>query len=187
MEQTSYSQYVIDIGANIGDTAIYFALNGAKKVISFEPYPATFVLAEKNIGMSEFKEKIQIINAGYGKDRKIKIDTSFIPDTGSDIIESSKGTDIEIYSLETIMKKYNINSGVLKMDCEGCEYHLLNEKNETLRNFSKIQIEYHYGYEKLVEKLKESGFETKFTTPIKSWNHSAGKAMVMGYVYGKKL
>ena len=30
---------VVDVGANIGDTAIYFALKGAKHVYAFEPYP----------------------------------------------------------------------------------------------------------------------------------------------------
>ena len=29
---------VIDIGGSIGDTAIYFALKGAKKVIALEPF-----------------------------------------------------------------------------------------------------------------------------------------------------
>ena len=176
---------VIDIGANIGDTAIYFALKGAKKVLSLEPYPTTFALAENNIEMSEFKDKIQLINSGYGKDRMIKIDSSFIPDTGSEIVENSKGIDIEIVSLETVIEKYGINSDVLTMDCEGCEYNLLNEKSEILGKFSKIQIEYHYGYEKLVDKLEESGFDTKFTSPIKIWNPSAGKIMIIGYVYGK--
>ncbi|MEM3860276.1 MAG: hypothetical protein QW478_12900, partial [Candidatus Micrarchaeaceae archaeon] len=38
---------VIDIGANIGDTAIYFAIKGARKVISLEPYPYTFAQAIK--------------------------------------------------------------------------------------------------------------------------------------------
>ncbi|MCW1311795.1 MAG: FkbM family methyltransferase, partial [Candidatus Rehaiarchaeum fermentans] len=116
---------VIDIGANIGDTAIYFAIKGARKVISLEPYPYTFDQAIKNISSSEFKDKIKIINAGYGKDKRIKIDTSFIPDTGSDLREAENGLDINLYSLKTLVNKYNIDSGILKMDCEGCEYNLL--------------------------------------------------------------
>ncbi|MEM3193096.1 MAG: FkbM family methyltransferase [Candidatus Parvarchaeota archaeon] len=159
---------VVDIGANLGDTAIYFAIKGAKKVISLEPYPYTFALATKNIGLSGFKDKIEIINAGYGEDKKIKIDTSFIPDNGSDLRESENGSDINLYSLKTLMNKYNIDFGILKMDCEGCEYNLLNEDDETIKKFSMIQIEYHYGYEKLVNKLNELGFECKYTGPKKT-------------------
>ncbi|NWJ30246.1 FkbM family methyltransferase, partial [Marine Group I thaumarchaeote] len=40
---------IIDIGANIGDTSIYFICSGAKKVIGIEPFPKNFELAKKNI------------------------------------------------------------------------------------------------------------------------------------------
>ena len=56
---------VIDIGMNIGDSAIYFALNGAKRVIGLEPYPYAFYYAEKNIKLNNFNNIIPI-NAGYG-------------------------------------------------------------------------------------------------------------------------
>ena len=177
---------VIDIGANIGDTAIYFAIKGATKVISLEPYPYTFALAVKNIGVSGFKDKIEIINAGYGEDKKVKIDTSFIPDNSSVLRENKNGRDTNLYSLKTLMSKYNIDSGILKMDCEGCEYHLLNEDDETIKKFSMIQIEYHYGYEKLVGKLRECGFKCNYTEPKKSNNLTAVvKTMMIGYIFAE--
>lgn len=37
-------EIVIDIGANIGDTGLYFALNGAARVIALEPYINTYNL-----------------------------------------------------------------------------------------------------------------------------------------------
>ncbi|MEM4056966.1 MAG: FkbM family methyltransferase [Thermoplasmatales archaeon] len=176
---------VIDIGANIGDTAIYFAIKGARKVISLEPYPYTFAQAMQNIGSSDFKDKIEIINAGYGEDKKIKIDTNFIPDGGSDLRENENGPDIDLYSLKTLIAKYGIESGILKMDCEGCEYNLLNEADETIKKFTMIQIEYHYGYENLVDKLKECGFAVKYTEPKKVYNSSAGKTMMIGNIYAE--
>ena len=36
---------VLDIGANIGDTGIFYALNGAKKVIGIEPFPKNFTIS----------------------------------------------------------------------------------------------------------------------------------------------
>jgi len=30
---------VLDVGASIGDTAVYFAVKGASEVVAFEPYP----------------------------------------------------------------------------------------------------------------------------------------------------
>jgi hypothetical protein len=32
-------RYVVDVGANVGASAIYFATRGAKKVLAFEPFP----------------------------------------------------------------------------------------------------------------------------------------------------
>ncbi|MEM4314655.1 MAG: hypothetical protein QXM39_05185, partial [Thermoplasmata archaeon] len=75
-----------------------------------------------------------IINGGYWKDKEIKIDVSFISNAGSDIKESENGTNISLYSLKTLVNKYNIDSGILKIDCEGCEYNLLNEDDEIIKN-----------------------------------------------------
>ena len=40
---------VLDVGANIGDTPIYFALHGSKKVIGIEPFPQNYEIAKKNV------------------------------------------------------------------------------------------------------------------------------------------
>ncbi|MBP1357704.1 MAG: FkbM family methyltransferase, partial [Sulfolobus sp.] len=58
---------IIDIGAFIGDTPIYFASKGAKKVIALEPNPPTYNLALDNIKLNRLEDKITLLNAGYGK------------------------------------------------------------------------------------------------------------------------
>lgn len=184
---------VIDIGANLGGSSIYFAIKGANKVISLEPYPYTFNLAKKNIEINKLNNKIELLNAGYGEDRKIIIDTSFIPNNTSPLKEvalgsefpPSNGTETELLSLNTIISRFNLKSVVLKMDCEGCEYDLLIEDNDILKKFMVVQIEYHYGYGKLVEKLKSCGFEVKYTEPERSFNYQAGQEMLIGYIYAK--
>ena len=64
---------VIDIGMNIGDSSIYFSINGAKRVIGVEPYPYTFSIAEKNVKLNEIKNII-LLNAGYGQDSTVIIE-----------------------------------------------------------------------------------------------------------------
>jgi hypothetical protein len=61
----------------------------------------------------------------------------------------------------------SISEAVLNMDCAGCEYYLINEKPETLKKFRQIQIEYHHGFIQLVDKLKDSGFNVKYSKPKK--------------------
>ena len=95
--------YIIDIGANIGDSSIYFALNNAKKVIALEPYPYSYNYALKNININNLNDKITLLNAGYGEDSEIKIDENKITYTATALISSNQGKEIKIYSLKTLI------------------------------------------------------------------------------------
>ena len=69
--------------------------------------------------------------------------------------------------LQDIINKYKIpKSSVLKIDCEGCEYDIIeNISSETISYFSNIQIEYHLGYKKLKNKLESFGYTVKVSKP----------------------
>jgi FkbM family methyltransferase len=54
---------VIDIGAYVGDSSIYFALKGAKKVIAIEPRPKAFEELVSNIRLNGLETIIVPINA----------------------------------------------------------------------------------------------------------------------------
>ena len=173
------NETVIDVGANIGDSAIYFALNGAKKVIALEPYPYSFNLANRNVRENNLENRIEVLNAGYGKDGEISIDENEKSGLGTKLKTSGEGEKIKIYSLESLVKKFNLDRAVLKMDCEGCEYHILNEDNSVLAKFPQIQIEFHNGYKKLVKKLHSVGFQVKYVNRRGS--------VYFGYIYAKRL
>ena len=181
------NENVIDIGTNIGDSPIYFALNNAKRVLGLEPYPHPFLLASENIKMNNLEEKITLLNAGYGEDGSIKVRTDLKDTHGTNLKSSNEGTEIRIISLKTLLKENNFDTAVLKMDCEGCEYNIVNEQDETLRKFKRIQMEYHYGYEKLKSKLEEAGFTVRYTEPTKSYNKDAiNPNMSVGYIYAER-
>lgn len=180
------NQVVVDIGANIGDTAIYFAMRNAQKIISLEPYPYLYEIALQNIEKNNSVNSVDLLNMGYGEDGSINVDERNLPNASSDLKENISGTSVEIVSLKTLVSRYNIDSAVLKMDCEGCEYHLLNEDEAVLKKFRMIQIEYHYGHRELVEKLENCGFVVEYTQPSSSYNPSATRSsMYLGYIYAK--
>ncbi len=56
---------VIDIGAGTGDTAIYFMLNGAKKVYAFEPLQGRYNAAMENVSANKI-EGIELIQKAAG-------------------------------------------------------------------------------------------------------------------------
>jgi hypothetical protein len=141
---------VIDIGANIGDSSIYFVENGASKVIAIEPDQKLFQFASKNVELNGFSERIELING-------ICINANAGP---------PRVNGPSLVSLQGIIEKSGITPTILKVDCEGCEYDvILSASSATLLNFSHIQIEYHYGYENLKKKLEQEGFKVKVTEP----------------------
>ena len=180
---------VIDIGANIGDTAIYFALKGARHVYAFEPYPYSYNLAKKNINLNKLNNKISSFNQGIGAKRTtINIKPSFKNYGGSDLKNFEGGKSVEIITLKDIVKRFNIKHAILKIDCEGCEYGaILNAPNEILRKFDQIMIEYHYGYLNLKAKLENAGFKVRNTIPHFLFNDLAeNHDMIIGCIYAKR-
>ncbi|WP_048054006.1 FkbM family methyltransferase [Thermoplasma volcanium] len=55
---------VLDIGANIGDSAIYFALKGAAHVYAFEVVPSTSEICKENVRLNNLDGKITVFNYG---------------------------------------------------------------------------------------------------------------------------
>jgi FkbM family methyltransferase len=188
---------VVDIGANIADAAIYFALKGAKHVYAFEPYPYFYSLALKNIKLNKLQGKITLLNEGCGgEEGTVKIEEN--KNTGEGIVkiaekhetsrstslkEISKQKEIKLTTLGAIIKRFNLDSNtVIKIDCEGCEYPLLlTAKESDLRRFKQMQMEYHYGYLNLKNKLEKSGFSVTRTIP----NKGSG-SMYLGLIYATR-
>jgi len=160
---------VIDIGANIGDTPIYFALHNAKKVIALEPFLKNYEFAKTNIAINNLAEKIIILLAGCSaKNGFITINPNYQSNHESKLVEFQDGKQIPLFTIEDLFNQYNIPHGsILKMDCEGCENDIINSASkEILQRFSHIQIEYHSGYKTLKEKLEKCGFSVSITGPV---------------------
>ena len=85
----------IDVGAAIGDTALFFKKCGAKSVYGYELNRARVRIAEKNIEMN-----------GMGN---------------SVIVYNKKATVEELQKLMTTVN----DPVFLKLDCEGCEYDIV--------------------------------------------------------------
>jgi FkbM family methyltransferase len=55
---------VVDVGAFIGDSSIYFALRGARRVIAVEPHPEAYKVMVENIRFNDLEDVIIPVNAG---------------------------------------------------------------------------------------------------------------------------
>jgi len=177
---------VLDVGASIGDTAVYFALRGAREVVAFEPYPFPYGFALRNVEANGLRN-VKVVNAGVsGHDGTVKV-IKDETDIGSDLKASDEpdAVEVPIYSLDRVLEEYG-PFDVLKMDCEGCEYDaVLNSRK--IGELRQIQLEYHYGPERLWRPLRKAGFEVEATRPQRSYNPRARDPnMLVGYIYARK-
>lgn len=180
---------VVDIGGFIGDTAIYFALKGAKYIYAYEPYPDSFEIAKKNILYNNLENKITLFNKAVGKEKgHIFLNQNVEGYPSSELTISEKGIKVDIVTLEEIANGFNLNDAILKMDCEGCEYDIiLNSKKDTLRRFSQIMIEYHHSFENLKHILESSGFVVSYTLPITGIDKIINQERNFGFILATKI
>lgn len=182
---------VVDVGTNIGDSAVYFALQGASKVIAIEPFPKNFELARKNIILNNLEDKIELLLIGCSNEKKeiILSDDSFGASASIYSENSTSGKKIKLVTLEEIINKYQINSAVIKLDCEGCEYDIiLTSSCDTIRKFDYIMLEYHNGYKNIKKKLESCGYEVSIIGKPLYHNNPNGipKKLYVGALFAQK-
>lgn len=177
---------VLDVGASIGDSAIFFALRGAREVVAFEPYPFYYGLAVKNVEANGLSN-VKVINAGIsGSDGTVRV-TRGETTMGVELKPSEEpdAAKVPVYSLDRVLEEHG-SFDIMKMDCEGCEYDAI-LKSEIISELKQIQLEYHYGPERLVEALRNAGFKVEATRPRRVYDQLLSDPdMRVGYIYAER-
>lgn len=179
---------VIDIGMNIGAAALFFlSTKKVEKVYGFEPFKRTYKFAEENICKNNIKvDKYEIMNVGIGtccEKRRIEYvaemscalsslndnnifainqyeEWGLVNKNNDRFVEEIEIIDAKVKFNEIFSKHHNCNI-VLKIDCEGEEYGILNElyKYNLLKRIDVIMMEWHYrGSEYLTQILDKAGY-----------------------------
>ena len=171
---------IIDIGAGLGDYSLYAAVTQpTSQVFSFEPYPESFVLMQKNLllnGTTNVQAFDQAIGAASGE---LILDLS----SGEPLQFQSqhkqagpveKSLSVSSLSLVDALSRLGLEScDLLKLDCEGAEYPILfGAPHPVLERIQRIVMEYHddpnrYNHVDLTRFLKERGFAVEtFPNPV---------------------
>lgn len=138
---------VFDVGAECGDTALFYANKGAK-VFSFEPILAHFNALKRNLELNtELAKRIHPTNAAIGEDGMLKFyqSTSAEIAGGASFVYNMQGKDVKTvevqgFSLNSAMEKVGVEHiDLLKMDCKGCEFYLT---SDVLTNVDSLKIEH---------------------------------------------
>lgn len=169
---------VIDIGASTADSSIYFAMKGARKVYGVEPMKESFDIAVYNVHLNNLESRVHLINAALSSKlgRVDLVVSSKNPNANSispteTVKKSGINFDsksvVDSISLKDIISQHNLSKiDLLKMDCEGCEYEVLQSLDEkTISLIDNIVLEFHDGVKFLADLLERQGYKVKYDQP----------------------
>lgn len=126
---------IYDIGANIGNHSIYFALNTKARIFSFEPMSMNFYLLNKNILDNKMENRVTAYNVALGDCEGIA-QMSFTQENNNgtasiQTLSESTGEQVNIKTLDGL----NIPSpDFIKIDVEGFELNVLKGMKNILKN-----------------------------------------------------
>ncbi len=162
--------YIIDAGANIGLSVIYFKqLYPNAEIVAFEPDEKVFDVLEKNINSFELNN-IKLIKKGLWNEETILRFHSEGADAGRLAIE----TDVkEVVEIQTTRLREFLNKPVdmLKIDIEGAEIKVLEDCQDLLHNVEHLFVEYHSFINqkqelgKLIKILEGAAFRLNVSSP----------------------
>jgi|WetSurMetagenome_2_1015567.scaffolds.fasta_scaffold88028_3 FkbM family methyltransferase len=148
---------VLDIGGFCGESAVFFKVHGAKKVIIYEPVKEHHALITKNVNDNGINAEVHTEGIGE-KDGVVSISYEETGLSFGVLSEGSKKLEIKVKSAADIISQSHAD--VAKVDCEGAETSLVSVPREVLRAIKYYIVETHTKeiQDAIVAKFLESGF-----------------------------
>jgi FkbM family methyltransferase len=152
---------IADVGANLGNHAVYFLHALAPTEIHlFEPNPACVAVLKENLALNPSPARVQLHEKGVGETQG---ELFFVPhdDLNNSLVvnpETSNRKPVQIITLDDTLTTVNF----LKIDVEGMELGVLAGAKRLIREcrpviFIEVQNHNQVGFEAF---LKESSYET---------------------------
>lgn len=166
---------VVDVGAHIGIFSSYASMKAAK-VVSIEPVKQNFVLLNDNLNRNIVSgcDYYVFKNAVMSREQSVTVVEDVWNSGGGSIFGTENGagsTKVDAYSLSSFLEWAAMDSvDYLKLDCEGAEYDILLNTNDSFFSCVKqIGMEWHVkdvGQDPaiLVSRLHSLGFLVKMVT-----------------------
>src|SRR5699024_2624614 len=125
--------FIIDVGANIGNHTVYFAKLMGAPVLAIEPIDANISILEKNIEANDLMDRVEVHPvAAWHKNENLRLEQN---------IENNSGT----FHVNSLGKQHAVGKRIdelvndrpvslIKIDVEGSEEEVLEGAIETIRN-----------------------------------------------------
>lgn len=134
---------IIDAGANVGYAAVYFANKYPEaKIFCLEPEESNFQMILKNT--RKYSNIVSINAALWYEDKQLCIEDKTARKYSFRVTEEHNECSVDAISIETLMKKYNINDiDIVKIDIEGSELELFSNNTVWIEKCKQVIIETH--------------------------------------------
>ncbi len=142
---------VIDIGAHIGLFSLYaYAELISPHIYAYEPDPGNFRMLKRNIAINNLSDTIKPFNVAVGDNGILRFFSSSISSMSAARevrnlgmhAGTGKYINVRSISITKILNKFK-HIDILKMDCEGSEWKIIEEMSTKRLNISYICMEYH--------------------------------------------
>jgi len=185
MESDIESPLIIDAGAHIGMTVIYFKMLFPKaKIIAFEPIEANFKLLKKNIEENQLEgvELYQAVVAPKSGRLRIhepigegawKSGAGIIP-KGWRGIQTNQEIKVEAIGIQEILQD---KIDLFKMDIEGMEYEVIRNMGSAIKMISNLMIEVHPRKDHRIEEIIKTLEQNRYNIELREDPSSAGKGL----------
>jgi FkbM family methyltransferase len=119
----------LDCGANIGFFTRFALLNGAPRVVAFEPAPKTAICLRRNLEKEIAAGRVVVVEKGlWDSDVMLAFSTSSVANPGSNhVVENGSGDmQLPLTTIDTVCQELGIERlAYIKMDIEGAEVRAL--------------------------------------------------------------
>lgn len=173
---------VVNIGANIGFYAIFFAseYSNARKVIAIEPNPEAFSLLQRNIDANGQRDRIEAFRIGIGEVAG-KVELAFVPgkteysSLGGIVHPAVDGllqhtVLVDVMPLAEAITNGEFDPSLLFIDTEGAELLVMKGSENVLVKFSPLLVfecedallkKFGHSSEMLAAYLQSLGYEVR--------------------------
>jgi FkbM family methyltransferase len=178
---------IIDLGANIGLSVLYFKmLYPQSEICALEADPKIFEYLENNIRTNGFEDVMLVNKAAWKENATLKF-ASDGADGGRVVSagEPARYVEVEAIDVSELVAKGVVD--LLKIDIEGAEVDVLSRCRDVLSNVQKIFVEYHskagqiQNLSVLLEILESQGFRYHIQSMTNAHAPFLGVSPIAGY------
>ncbi len=152
---------IIDVGAYVGDSAILFSKYTDKNVYAFEPLQGNFNEITRTIELNKSKNIIPVQFGLGSKEQKMIFYVDGARSGDKTKYTNLRKETVNIISLDTYVRKNNLDVGLIKVDIEGAEQNFLQGAKETICSQKPVLLlSIYHNYDDFF----------KIKTLLESWN-----------------